>query len=392
MDSNQIKQQLDWLDEERRNDKNLISDLNKRISNLEVTVVKALKENKDLNSEITRLSVIITRFEDYKKDIENIKKEIEKEVNFSQDQSLIREQDFLKRHDIEHEGLEKKLTEYQKKLQNLKEIEDQVVERKEENTRLQKSINDIKAALSDTSQLKEEYMRSKRSMEDNFSQNERRINDLIGDMISLRKYTDEARATLDLVSDSQKKFEGRVNDLISSEVERKDSMVAFIENVKAQQNEMEKTWKEAFKELSSLEKLATDIPQKIQSLEFLQRSIGQAKEDFEQMQERLDRRINEISEIQRLNDDRFRQEWNTFKADDQKRWTNYILNQEEQQRELRRSVEKVVEQTSNLDDVFQGLQDIVKFNSEQQRKLTHSALSLLKEWISENERFSSSIT
>ena len=32
-----------------------------------------------------------------------------------------------------------------------------------------------------------------------------------------------------------------------------------------------------------------------------------------------------------LTEERFRQEWVNFKADDQKRWTNYTLAQEEQQ-------------------------------------------------------------
>ena len=43
------------------------------------------------------------------------------------------------------------------------------------------------------------------------------------------------------------------------------------------------------------------------------------------MKQRFDRRLNEITEMQRLVEERFRQEWVSFKADDQKRWTNYTL-------------------------------------------------------------------
>jgi hypothetical protein len=48
---------------------------------------------------------------------------------------------------------------------------------------------------------------------------------------------------------------------------------------------------------------------------------------------RFDRRINELTEMHRLTEERFRQEWISFKTDDQKRWTNYLLTQEEQQQE-----------------------------------------------------------
>jgi hypothetical protein len=61
--------------------------------------------------------------------------------------------------------------------------------------------------------------------------------------------------------------------------------------------------------------------------------FADAQEAFEEITQRFDRRINEITEMQRLTEDRFRQEWVSFKADDQKRWTNYSLVQEEQQRE-----------------------------------------------------------
>ena len=49
------------------------------------------------------------------------------------------------------------------------------------------------------------------------------------------------------------------------------------------------------------------------------------------------------SHLQRLAEERLRQEWVTFKADDQKRWTGYTLSQDEAIRELRQAVEEIVD-------------------------------------------------
>ncbi len=57
------------------------------------------------------------------------------------------------------------------------------------------------------------------------------------------------------------------------------------------------------------------------------------QQTVEELTQKVERRINEITEIQRLAEERFRQEWVTFKADDQKRWTNYTLTLEEQRNE-----------------------------------------------------------
>jgi oligopeptide/dipeptide ABC transporter ATP-binding protein len=59
--------------------------------------------------------------------------------------------------------------------------------------------------------------------------------------------------------------------------------------------------------------------------------------------------IGEITEIQRLSEELFRQEWVTFKADDQKRWTNYTLAQEEQLRETSRQFDKYNERMVAID-------------------------------------------
>ena len=71
--------------------------------------------------------------------------------------------------------------------------------------------------------------------------------------------------------------------------------------------------------------------------------------------QRFERRINEISEIQRLNDERFRQEWTAFKADDLKRWTNYMLSQEEQSRENERQFKELAAQYQELNDLTDSL-------------------------------------
>ncbi|MBN2303197.1 MAG: hypothetical protein JXQ72_01890, partial [Anaerolineae bacterium] len=59
------------------------------------------------------------------------------------------------------------------------------------------------------------------------------------------------------------------------------------------------------------------------------RQMRKLVEDFERIAERLGRRINEVAEMQRLSEERFRQEWNDWIADDQKRWKQFTLTNDE---------------------------------------------------------------
>jgi hypothetical protein len=107
---------------------------------------------------------------------------------------------------------------------------------------------------------------------------------------------------------------------------------------------------------------------------------------LEDLSQRVERRISEITEIQRLSEDRFRQEWVTFKADDQKRWTNYTLTQEEQRNESTRQFDKLAEQTTHIEDELQEVKDLLQQANELVEKRLQSILAIAHEWVTTYER------
>src|SRR5690606_42104748 len=69
------------------------------------------------------------------------------------------------------------------------------------------------------------------------------------------------------------------------------------------------------------------------------RQMRKIVEDFERIAERLGRRINEVAEMQRLSEERFRQEWNDWVADDQKRWKQFTVTNDEAWRNENKQLE-----------------------------------------------------
>jgi predicted nucleic acid-binding Zn-ribbon protein len=61
------------------------------------------------------------------------------------------------------------------------------------------------------------------------------------------------------------------------------------------------------------------------------------------------------------------------------------------QRENSRRVERLADQTSNLEDGIQEIQDIVQHLSDQSDKLLQSLLANLRDWVAQNERFFGSV-
>jgi chromosome segregation ATPase len=150
--------------------------------------------------------------------------------------------------------------------------------------------------------------------------------------------------------------------------------------------ERDRIWKEWQARFELIERQGMGLDSQLQAIESTHRSIRRAQEAFDEITQRFERRINEITEMQRLTEDRFRQEWVAFKADDQKRWTNYSLVQEEQQRELNRHFERYNERVVTLEDITQEMQDLVHQIREESQKRLQNLLAVAHEWAEQHER------
>jgi Mg2+ and Co2+ transporter CorA len=72
--------------------------------------------------------------------------------------------------------------------------------------------------------------------------------------------------------------------------------------------------------------------------------------------------------MNRLAEERFRQEWIAFKADDQKRWTNYTLTRDEESREDARALGRVNDRLAKIEDSLQILQDTTSLLIEETKR------------------------
>ena len=202
----------------------------------------------------------------------------------------------------------------------------------------------------------------------------------------MRKRLDEQRGKIEVSSDALRKAEMRLGELQAAEGERRQNQIAFMEKQVLWQTDRERTWKEMQGRFDEISRQAINLDAQLQSLDATQRAVKRSQEAFDEITQRIERRINEITEMQRLSEDRFRQEWTAYRADDQKRWTNYNLVQEEQQREMGRQYDKINERLVVLEDVSQEVRDLVHQITEDTQKRLNTLLSVYRDLSEENER------
>lgn len=388
MEYDQIGKRVDWLDDERRKDKTQLAAVAERITSLEGNLPTITKQLKDMDSEITRVAAKLARIDYFDENLLQARVESKQVIEEMDKEIKQREEESEKVRRVEMRSLESSIVDLRRELSPIPELKRSIQSRVEEDIRLGKIIDELRLKIDTVHRSEEEYTRTLRLIEDGRRQDAKRLTDLQGEITTLRKHSDDQRGKVELFSTNLRKVETRFNELATVEAERREAQSKFLEEQTLLQVERERVWKDWQARFDTIEDQTSEVELNLQNLDSTHRAVKRSQEALDELSHKVDRRINEMTEIQRLAEERFRQEWVTFKADDQKRWTNYTLTQEEQRGEANRQYERLSERVTHLEDAVQEVQDTLQQMNEQTGKTLQSLLALVHEWVSSYERSS----
>jgi chromosome segregation ATPase len=381
MEIEEIVKRLEWLDDERRRDRNTIASMEDRLMTLDGNVTGLLQKINDVSSEITRIGVMITRFDGIEASLAQLRVEFGRSMENIEKQRAEHDREVDKVRRVDLEGLNKAIGEVRKGLDPIPELRKGIQMRVDEDFRLGRLVEELKNTFEEDQRSDEDFRRNQRIMEEGRRQDTKRLTDIQAEVSSLRKRIDEQRGKVDLASESVRKLEIRMTELASNDSERRQTQSSFIEKQTLQQVDREREWKEWQTQFDEISQKAVSLDAELQELDATNRALKRSQQAFEEITQKFDRRVNEITEMQRLAEERFRQEWMTFRGDDQKRWMNYSLTQEEQQREAARQQEKLNERLLVLEDLTQELRDFSHQLTEDIHKRLHDMLNLAHQWV-----------
>jgi chromosome segregation ATPase len=381
MELEQILKQIDWMDEERRKDKSLIAALQERIQAHEGGLDAINQRIQLLDDETTRLSTLIGRVSQYEEELRQQRIDNRRMVDESEKKAYKSQGEVENVFRIELQSLEKDMLQLRGQFDQLTEFRRTMETKSEEQLRLNQTVEEMRTKVTDIDRSYEEYNHSYRVMEDSRRLDAKRLTDLQSEVTALRKRSEEMRSQDEMLSANLAKSESRLNDIVATDNERREAQQSFLEQQKVIQVERDRAWKEWMVRAEAFEKQAADVETQLNDLDATHRAVKRSQEELESLTERVERRINEITEMQRLSEERFRNEWTTFKSDDQKRWANYTLSQDNVQNDVGRQTEKLMERVVKLEDHLLETRDTLYQLNELTEKGLQTALSLAHDWI-----------
>ncbi len=385
MEFEQIIKQLDWLDEERRKDKATIAAQVERIAVLNGTVKTLDQKIKPLESAIENYASLAARVEQFDSFLSHQREEMNE--TFEKIETSAKERDkntresFLK----EFPPLNEAITDIGSKI-DFSHLERGLKAREAEDLRLSASFTEIRASFDEVIKSNKDLKYAQDLYEDNRRQDIKRLTDTQGEIVALRKRLDEEREKRQLNADTLKNIDVRVAEVLASEHKRKQEQSEYFDKFSVEQIDRERAWQKWIEEADRFNEKTELLETHLQRSEETTRAAQKAEKSYAEISQKIERRVHEIVEMQRLSEDKLRQEWVTFKADDQKRWTGYGLTQDETMKGLQKKVATVEEKITTLGDDAQTVEDKLEQNTNITEHQMQELMNWAHEWLTASER------
>jgi DNA repair exonuclease SbcCD ATPase subunit len=386
MDPDQLAKTVEWLDDERRKDKQEIAALQERLSALTTENAGLTRKLQQLESDLAAATTVLQRVAKLDEILDGYRKEMTRQLDEVEQRraDAAREDDRLRK--VEREGLNKSLSDLRKGVEQVAKLERESQARREEENRISRLVAELQNKVIEFNRFLDDRARSMAVLEEGRRQDAKRITDAQAELGELRKRLDENRGKLDMLEDVARRTEVRAGELVAAEADRRTLQMQWVETQALAQAERDRAWNELRDKTEAALKTFEEYGRRVEQYADTNREIKRAADELKQATELLERRIAEAAEMQRLGEERFRQEWAAFLADDQKRWTTHMLLRDEQWREHDRLTAKHEERLENLEEQASEALDTLHHIQAVDATRLQNLLNLLREMLAEYDQ------
>jgi chromosome segregation ATPase len=350
MDIEQASKTIQWLDDERRKDKQEITALQERVATLTGENTALARRLQQFEADLMGMSSLLQKMTKMDTLLDGYRKEMTRQVEEVERRRVESEKEAERLRKIERDAVNKALADLRRGLEGIPKLERESAGRKEEEGRVSRLIGELQLKVSEFNKHVDERNRAVTVLDEGRRQDVKRIVELQSESGEVRKRIDENRAKVEILEDMIRRTDARLVEVFTAENERKAAQSQWLEAQAVAQTERERAWVDLRASTEASLRELEDYARRVDHYAAGFRDMRRVVEEARQLADLVERRVVEAAEVHRLADERHRQEWASFLADDQKRWTTHMLMRDEQWREHDRVSAKQVERLAELDE------------------------------------------
>ena len=355
----QAARMIEWLDDQRRQDKRTITALEQSLSTQEQLIDALQKRLHALEADLDAQKRSLLQSDDSSEIIAEVAGEVRKMIDNQNARRMEAERELERRNETAREALGKEISSQKERLGQLEANQRDIEPLKAARQRLESNLRALQQRVEEHNRLLQEPEKRIQFLEEQHRQEGRRLAEVENQLPELRKLLELIRPKITLLEDLSVRTERRLQEMYVAESERREEVQQFVaqqERIEQAREAQQSEWVNRFQEQT--ERMEGSLSQ-FAIWADTHREMRQLISEFERVGEGLERRINELAEIQRLSEERFRKEWNDWAGAEQQRWKQFTLSTDEIWRSHDREFERFVQRINQLDERFPPLIDSI---------------------------------
>ena len=261
---------------------------------------------------------------------------------------------------------------------NTKDIDQKLRLHLDETARLVQRFKEVESSIEQKIQSDDDTKGSIALLLNESNQYKKRLESFSQEVENFKKRTDEIRARQEIIQSDIRANDNRLNEIFSNENERKQTFLEIVEKSTIIQREQERVWKDWSTQFDeAIQKIYHLLPE----LQNQQLEINKSKATFDEVTQRFERRINEVTELYRLLDEKFRQEWATYKGDADKKWTNISIVGDEKNKAIEEQIVLLKDRILQVEDSTHEMQEALLLMSKEIQKGMQSLMNMVNGWM-----------
>ena len=374
MDLQQAARMIEWLDEERRRDKGTIALLEERLAQQAEVMTQLVRRLDGLEGEQSSMRTAFLPMGLENEIAEQLRTEFQW-IEGTESKRLMAEREAERRGEIARETMARMVRDLEERADKLDRAIEELPAARVERDRVASALAAVQQRVEDLSKKFEEPERRITFLEEQRRQDSRRISDVQAELPEMQKLVDSLRPKQEALEAMVLRNERRILEVQSAERDRREEMQQFIDQQTLLIQQRDQQVAELSKSFGAYDEDMRRYIERFESWAETHRQMKKIIDDFERISERLGRRINEVAEMQRLSEERFRQEWNDWIADDQKRWKQFTLTNDE----AWRNHDKQLEQYRQTLETTQAAIEPIKSSIDRMWQLERARADLYRE-------------
>jgi chromosome segregation ATPase len=351
----QLRNRLDWMDEERLKNGRRMVQLEQRLTTWERELENREKHIKDVESKLTKMTLQLGRVSNLDSQLELFKDELVKMIEQYDQRRIEGYQELDKLRRIEHEVQQRDIADIRKELTPISRMENELKLRESEDERIAKMTSILQNQIPPIKNEIETWKQDLKFIEESERSNASTIAEMQASIHEHVKKLESIETRLDITNHSLSKVQvttQEVDDGISEVQHQINQWSNQVLVGEQQRNKRITEWESVIENImASMEKYADEWIKYANQYKEAKTTL----EAIAEWQQRVEKQQREAAELARIEANQMRSRWDKFAKENEKRWTNYVVEQEQLWAGSNRREKQLQERLLELDELIEGI-------------------------------------